>query len=51
MNTENENRKSKYIKYNLKVNRKEWQEWKKGVPRTKSLNERLIELIREDTNE
>lgn len=35
--------------YQFEVGDDTWEEWKETVPRTKSLDERLIELIEADT--
>lgn len=38
------------VQYNFEVDDETWEEWKKTVPRTKSLDRRLIELIVADTD-
>jgi len=39
------------ITYSFEVDEELWEEWKMTVPRTKSLEDRLIELIEEDKRE
>ena len=36
-------------KYQFEIDDDEWEEWKETVPRTKSLDTRIRELIRADT--
>ncbi len=36
------------IKYQFTINRETWEEWKQTVPRTISLDTRIIELIKAD---
>lgn len=37
------------IQYQFKVPQAKWIKWKKTVPRTKKLDERIIELLEEDS--
>jgi hypothetical protein len=37
------------VTYQFEVDRDEWEDWKDTVPRSKSLDERLRELIQADT--
>lgn len=37
------------VQYQFKIEEDKWREWKLGVRRDKSLRERIIELIEEDT--
>jgi len=37
------------VKYQFQINDEKWQEWKRTVPRDKSLEDRIIELIEADT--
>lgn len=37
------------VRYQFQVDDETWQEWKRTVPREKSLEKRLIELIEADT--
>jgi hypothetical protein len=37
------------VKYQFQVDDEKWEEWKDTVPRSKSLDERIIELIEADT--
>lgn len=37
------------VKYQFQIDDDEWREWKETVPRTKSLEQRIQELIRADT--
>lgn len=37
------------VKYQFQIDDDEWREWKETVPRTKSLETRIQELIRADT--
>lgn len=37
------------VKYQFQADDKEWDEWKNTVPRSKSLETRIIELINADT--
>lgn len=41
---------SQMVKYQFEVDDDTWEDWKETVPRTKSLDKRLIELIEADTN-
>lgn len=36
-------------KYQFQIDDETWEEWKNTVPRSKSLEERIIELIEADT--
>jgi hypothetical protein len=38
------------VKYQFEIDDDEWEAWKRTVPRTKSLDERVRELIRADTD-
>jgi predicted Rdx family selenoprotein len=38
------------VRYQFQVDDETWEEWKKTVPRTKSLKKRIIELIEADTD-
>ncbi|UTF54793.1 hypothetical protein [Natronosalvus rutilus] len=38
------------VKYQFQVDDETWNAWKETVPRTKSLEQRLIELIEADTD-
>lgn len=38
------------VKYQFEVDDDTWEDWKETVPRTKSLDKRLIELIEADTD-
>lgn len=37
--------------YRFDVQTPLWEEWKDTVPRSKNLDERIVELLREDLNE
>lgn len=37
------------VKYQFQVEDETWEEWKNTVPRSKSLEQRIIELIEADT--
>jgi len=37
------------VKYQFQIDDETWNAWKETVPRTKSLEQRLIELIEADT--
>jgi len=37
------------VRYQFQVDEETWEEWKKTVPRSKSLEQRIIELIEADT--
>jgi len=38
-------------KYQFEIDDDKWEDWKDTVPRSKSLEERIIELIEADTEE
>ncbi|ELY42633.1 hypothetical protein C494_20043 [Natronorubrum bangense JCM 10635] len=38
------------VKYQFQIDDEKWNEWKETVPRTKSLEQRIIELIEADTD-
>ena len=38
------------VKYQFQIDDEKWSEWKETVPRTKSLEQRIIELIEADTD-
>lgn len=38
-------------KYTLEVDDELWEEWKDTVPRSKTLNDRIVKLIEEDLKE
>jgi len=38
------------VKYQFQIDDEKWNKWKETVPRTKSLEQRLIELIEADTD-
>lgn len=37
------------VKYQFQIDREKWEAWKETVPRSKSLETRIIELIEADT--
>lgn len=37
------------VKYQFEIDDDEWEDWKNTVPRSKSLDQRIRELIRADT--
>ena len=37
------------VKYQFQIDDEKWDEWKRTVPREKSLEQRIIELIEADT--
>lgn len=37
------------VKYQFQIDDEKWSEWKRTVPREKSLEKRLIELVEADT--
>lgn len=37
--------------YSFEVPAETWNDWKRGVPRDKSLDDRIIELLEEDTDD
>ena len=37
------------VKYQFQIEDEKWDEWKETVPRSKSLEQRIIELIEADT--
>jgi hypothetical protein len=39
------------VRYQFQIDDETWEEWKETVPRSKSLEQRLIELIEADTEE
>ena len=38
------------VKYQFQIDDEKWETWKETVPRSKSLEQRLIELIEADTD-
>jgi len=37
------------VRYQFQIDGEKWEEWKETVPRSKSLEQRIIELIEADT--
>jgi hypothetical protein len=37
------------VTYQFEIDQRTWNEWKKTVPRTKTLDQRIVELIKADT--
>lgn len=37
------------VKYQFQIDREKWEAWKETVPRSKSLETRIVELIEADT--
>ena len=37
------------VKYQFQIDREKWEDWKETVPRSKSLETRIVELIEADT--
>lgn len=37
------------VKYQFQIDREKWERWKETVPRKKSLETRIVELIEADT--